>query len=246
MKKYYKPVLAAAVYSTIMGIGWALNPHEYGKIKNVIFMIPVLVALTILSLTLLKKSSIPFKTKKTNYPSIFWLFLGLIFYYIVINILAYSNGKSLGSVSDLSLLLVATLFVGVAEEGMYRGYILNTIEKKSGTKKALLYSSLLFGLLHSVNFLAGQKLLTTVTQIFITAAIGYAFAVLYLKSGRNLLLVMLLHGVYDFLVFAFDHLIILNNAEKPLLWARLLSILILATIWRVSVKSGKSLADHNN
>ena len=52
--------------------------------------------------------------------------------------------------------------------------------------------SVLFGLLHCVTGWDTYRFLTT-------AAIGFAFAVIFVKSG-NILLTMILHFVYDFLV----------------------------------------------
>ncbi len=96
-----------------------------------------------------------------------------------------------------------------------------------GIKKALLYSSILFGLLHSVNFLAGPTIAQTIVQVILTTAMGYVFGVIYLKTQRDLLLVMALHGLYDFLVFNFEYLKDINNSSRTII----LAIPILVILW---------------
>lgn len=237
-KKFVRmPIAVAVMYTTVMALGWYINPYEYGAIKNVIYMIPILFTLSIASLYLLRTQKIPIITKITRLPKLFWLYVALIIYLIFSNILVFNDASQFGRLSDVSLLLVSTLLVGIAEEFTYRGYILNRLEKSIGLKKALFYSSVLFGLLHSVNFIAGPSVIATLVQVVLTTAIGYVFGVMYLKTGRNLLLVALVHGVYDFLVFNMSHLAEINNSDKK----ALLTIPALLFLWIYSVKISKKL-----
>jgi membrane protease YdiL (CAAX protease family) len=231
MKKNLKPILAAIIYTLVMGMGWLLNPHAYGEINNVIFMIPVLSILSISVVYLLKISKIKLTYGKTKRPVILWLFVVVIGYLLLRNFQIYQDGKSLGSLSKILLLFISTMLVGIAEEGMYRGFILNNMEKKIGLKKALFYSSILFGLLHSVNFLAGPTLAQTAAQVLLTSAIGYVFGTIYLQSNKNLPLIMAIHGVYDFLVFSSSYLGKVNNSTK----ITYLTIPMLLIIWIYSL-----------
>lgn len=229
--KIFKPVLAATIYTFLMGAGWVINPHPYGEIDNVIFMIPILLILSLWVIFLLKKSDIKLLPKKTNKPLILWLFVGVIGYLMLVNFLIYLDGKTVGPISKILLLLMSTLLVGFAEEGMYRGYILNFIENKLGVKRALFYSSILFGLLHSVNFLAGPTIGQTAAQVILTSAIGYVFGIIYLKTNRNLLLIMTLHGIYDFLVFSSVYLGGINNS----MYSTILAVPLLLVLWAYSL-----------
>lgn len=201
-------------YTLIMGLGWWINPHPYGEIDNVIFMIPTLGLLAMLAVYLIKRVKIKFTNNKLQKSKVLWLFIGMLIYLLLNNVLVVLDGGIIGPWQKLALLLVATMLVGVAEEGVFRGYILNKINQKLGVKKALFYSSILFGLLHSVNFLAGPSIAQTIAQVVLTAAMGYVFGVIYLKTNRDLLLVMVLHGIYDFLVFSFTYLKNLNNSPR--------------------------------
>lgn len=236
------PILVSLVYTFVMGLGWVINPHPYGDIKNVIFMTPILLALSIYAIILVKKSKIPLTSKKLSKSLILWIFVGLIVYLMISNVLVFSEGGQSGPWQKIALLLLATLLVGLAEEGVYRGYILNTIEKKIGVKKALFYSSILFGLMHSVNFLAGPSIAQTVVQVLLTTAIGYVFGVIYLSTKRDLLLIMFLHGIYDFLVFNFSYLTEVNKSNQTT--GLILPFLII--IWLIAVTySKKSLFNHS-
>lgn len=218
MKKIMKPVMAAIIYTGVMAIGWALNPHDYGKLENVLFMAPFLIVLSLMSLYLIKRESIKFNNGKIRGSLILWMFITALIYLAITNYFIYSEKEILGPANKLLLLFTTTMLVGIAEEGMFRGYILNFIEKKLDTKKALFYSSIFFGLLHSVNFLAGQKISITMVQVVLTAIIGYVLGTIYLRSNRNLILVIVLHGLYDFLYFSSSYLANLNNSDiKPFL-----------------------------
>lgn len=214
-----------------MGFGWAINPHPYGNIENVLFMTPVLILLSLMAVFLIRKSKIQLSSKKPSKSLVLWLFVGIIIYLIFSNAVVLIEGGQSGPGSKIALLFVATMLVGIAEEGVYRGYILNSIEKKIGLRKALLYSSLLFGLMHSVNFLAGPSIAQTIIQVLLTSAVGYVFGVIYLSSNRDLILLMFLHGIYDFLVFNFTYLADINKSERT----TILMIPLLVLTWITSI-----------
>ncbi|CAN5470460.1 type II CAAX endopeptidase family protein [soil metagenome] len=77
-------------------------------------------------------------------------------------------------------LLAAALF----EEVVFRGYVLQTIERASTTKMAVIVSSLLFGAAHLSNFHANEPLLTrlsSVTSLGLDAGLLFAAAYLYTR-----------------------------------------------------------------
>lgn len=229
--KIKNQILISIGYTLVMGLGWIINPNPYGEIENVIFMIPVLILLSLAALYLVKKSKISISSKKPSKSLVLWLFVGIIIYLIFNNVTIFTDGGQSGPWHKISLLFIATMLVGIAEEGVYRGYILNTIKKKIGVKKALLYSSLLFGLMHSVNFLAGPTLTQTIVQVLLTSTVGYVFGVIYLSTRRDLLLIMFLHGIYDFLVFNQTYLTDINNSSAT----TLLTIPLLMIVWIISI-----------
>jgi len=242
MKKLFKRselqiTLLSFIYTATMGVGWVLNPHTYGKLENVLHMIPVLMLLCAYSIFLIKRYKIKLAEEKTKYTPIFWLFSIIIGYLFLINILIYTDGKDLGLLSNLSKLLLATALVGVAEELFYRGYALNRLQSITGPRKALFYSSILFGLMHSVNFLAGPSIAQTTLQVIITAMAGYVFGSIYLSSGRNLILVIILHAIYDFLIFSSTYLSEINNSVRK----TVLVVPLLIIVWAYTLRRAKNI-----
>ena len=94
-------------------------------------------------------------------------------------------------------LLVGTLFVGIAEEVLARGLLLTAFRGGMGEVGVWFWTSLVFGLLHSLNILFGQSVGATIVQILFAFALG---SVLYACRRATGLLVIpiVLHALWDF------------------------------------------------
>ena len=66
---------------------------------------------------------------------------------------------------------------------------------------AVIVSGVLFGLMHSVNAML-QPFGSTVWQVIVTSMIGIVFGFVYVSSGGNLVLCIVLHWLYDFSLMA--------------------------------------------
>ena len=93
--------------------------------------------------------------------------------------------------------LMLTLLVAFAEEVIFRGLMLNAL-KARGAWTAVIVSSMLFGLSHSLNLLSGQHLAETATQVVFALTTGFMFASLVLRKGLLWPLVVA-HFLIDFL-----------------------------------------------
>ena len=92
----------------------------------------------------------------------------------LIGSLSSLNGFNLGNFINL---LFLTIFIGIAEEFLCRGWLQNEfIERYGDTKRhiilSILFSSLIFGLIHLTNLMAGQDLLTTIIQVIQATSVG--------------------------------------------------------------------------
>jgi uncharacterized protein len=108
-------------------------------------------------------------------------------------------GVQVTSLLFLVEIVAITLMVGFVEEVVFRGLMLQAL-KAHGFWKAVIITSLLFGLTHALNVLAGKSVAEDVAQIFYAMAIGFAYAVLVLKKGILWPLV-LAHFSIDFVNF---------------------------------------------
>lgn len=97
--------------------------------------------------------------------------------------------------------LGATLLVGIGEETAFRGLVLNSLARRIPVIGAVIVSGVLFGLMHSVNAML-QPVGTTVWQVVVTSMMGIVFGFVYVSSGGNLVLCIVLHWMYDFSLMA--------------------------------------------
>ena len=95
--------------------------------------------------------------------------------------------------------LFLTLGIGMAEEIFFRGIICGAW-LGHGVGKAMMISSLLFGLSHILNIAGGAELGETVLQICFALVYGMVFALIFAESG-SLLPCVLLHALHDFCAF---------------------------------------------
>ena len=108
-------------------------------------------------------------------------------------------GVQIESLAHVSEAFVVSLLVAFAEEGVYRGLMLQAL-KPLGHWRAAIITALVFGLTHALNALTGKSALEAVMQIGYAVAIGFAYAALALKKG-GLWLLVLAHFLTDFVYF---------------------------------------------
>lgn len=90
--------------------------------------------------------------------------------------------------------------VGITEELTFRGIVVVGARRQWGDeRKALLWSSALFGLFHFPNWWFGQDLGVTLRQVVFTAIMGMAFYSLRRASGM-LVVCIILHAAYDWVL----------------------------------------------
>jgi len=112
------------------------------------------------------------------------------------------NGAAVNvSAGEAALHILSMVCVGFLEEVIFRGLLFKAISKDS-VRRAVLISSITFGIGHIVNLLNGAEFLPTLLQICYAIAIGFLFTILFLK-GKSLLPCIITHGVVNSLsVFA--------------------------------------------
>ena len=104
---------------------------------------------------------------------------------------------------------VMMTFVGFAEELIFRGFLFKAILKDSSVKKAVILSSVTFGIGHILNLFIGQDLVETLAQIVFAVAVGFVFTMVFYKGG-SLWPCILAHSLIDVTsVFSSgDHLVV--------------------------------------
>lgn len=94
-------------------------------------------------------------------------------------------------------LVIGTFIVGVSEELLVRGIAVSSLEE-AGYSVLLtgVISSLIFGLLHFMNYFNGQDIKKTSVQVFGTVLMGLNFYVILVISG-TLWVPIIFHFLYD-------------------------------------------------
>jgi len=99
------------------------------------------------------------------------------------------------SPAESALYAVSMLCVGFLEELIFRGFLFRAIEKES-LNRAIIISSVTFGVGHIVNLINGQNLLETIGQIVFAVFVGFALVILFHK-GKSLVPCIVFHGVFN-------------------------------------------------
>lgn len=122
-------------------------------------------------------------------------------YYIPLILLATGNlwnGIALNySPADTVCRIVAMLCVGFLEELIFRGFLFKAIAKES-INKAIIISSVTFGIGHIINLVngSGMTLIENICQIIFAIAVGFLFVLLFYRGG-SLLPCILTHSAIN-------------------------------------------------
>lgn len=91
--------------------------------------------------------------------------------------------------------VITMALVGYVEEVIFRGLLFKAIEKANVTR-AIIISAVTFGIGHIVNLFTGQAGLDTFLQVGYAIAIGFAFVMVFYKSG-SLVPCIITHSIID-------------------------------------------------
>ena len=116
---------------------------------------------------------------------------------VIVNI-AFS-GIGYPGIGPLLLFLALALLVGFVEETYFRGMMLRALLIR-GPWQAVIISSVLFGIAHPLNLLAGANLAATLLQVVYSFALGMMYAALVLRT-QTILPLIVTHGLTDFFGF---------------------------------------------
>ena len=181
MKKFYEKseiwfaVAWIIVYVVVMGN--LRNQFGDGSLYSMLAALAIAVALTVFII----------KNKLTEkFGLILWMDSKKYLYFIPFILLCSVNlwfGVSLHYSIGQQIVAVMTMALAAyVEELIFRGLLFRAIEKDSA-KQAVVISAVTFGAGHIVNLLTGQGSLDTVFQMGYAIAIGFAFVMVFYKSG---------------------------------------------------------------
>lgn len=106
------------------------------------------------------------------------------------------NGFNINnSLKEILFYILTMINVGFIEEIIFRGFLFKMIEKDN-LNKAIIISSLTFGIGHIVNLLNGASLIPTLFQMCYAISLGYLFVTIFIKS-KSLLPCIITHSLIN-------------------------------------------------
>lgn len=127
------------------------------------------------------------------------------------------NGININNTkTEIILYIISMLLVGFLEEIIFRGFLFKLLEKDN-VNKAIIITSITFGIGHIVNLLNGADIISTLIQICYSISIGYLFAIIFHK-GKSLWPCIITHSLTNSLsIFNIDNTISLYIAPISLI-----------------------------
>ncbi len=125
-----------------------------------------------------------------------WFFIPLILIELIPIITGGGFSAEISPVLYVTIALF-TIGVGFNEEIFFRGLALKFIRCR-GMKKAIIWSSVIFGILHSANAFNGKSLFYIILQISFAFLVGFVFAEIVCIT-ESIWIVILCHAAHDFI-----------------------------------------------
>ena len=193
---YFKPWL-----DTIIENEYAAQFIKSGVIKNLIWTLPAILIIKYFETDLYigLREMFTTKVKWLKYFPIFLLFT----VYLLAGVLI-QNGKITVSESFIGSSLIIVLFVGITEETVFRGWLLNSTV---GEKRKLLpvtINALMFLVIHFPNWIYSGSFIDNFKNMsfFSVIILNFIFSYTFIKS-QNILVPIFLHMYWDLLMFLF-------------------------------------------
>lgn len=204
-------ILLIVIY--VVANSYLMQNFGYTSIQSVIVntIMSILIIVLIISLKRVKYYGL----NKAKNPKKFLYFIPLI----IISLFNLKNGIHINNTSSEIILHILTMInIGFLEEIIFRGFLFKMMEKDN-LKRAIIVSSITFGIGHIVNLLNGAEFLPTILQVCYAIAIGYMLVLVFYKS-KSIIPCIIFHGV-------FNALSIFNNGTSGIYSSILLIILCL-------------------
>ena len=162
-----------------------------------IITLPILIGMSVILYFFVRKNNLEEKYGlcKSQLPA------AKMLYYIPLLLLLTANlwyGVTMNRSPLETVLYILSMFcAGFLEEVIFRGLLFQAMAK-DGVKTAIIVSSVTFGIGHIVNLIngSGAELLPNLLQVLYAVAIGFAFVMIYCKTG-SLVICIIIHSVFN-------------------------------------------------
>ncbi len=194
-------ILAGLLCTLLTGFGTAI-PQRIG-LKDIPTFIVMAIAVSVsafIGIIIMMKSQFTineygFQKHLGKNVSKAWFFIPLILIELI-PIITFGFSTEISPALYVMIALF-TIGVGFNEEIFFRGLALKFIRSR-GMKKAIIWSSVMFGILHAANAFNGKNLLYIILQISFAFLVGFVFAEVVCIT-ESIWIVILCHAAHDFI-----------------------------------------------
>jgi membrane protease YdiL (CAAX protease family) len=186
------PVIFATIAGTVISI-MELDTNSSIIVQSICFFVSIMVGIIITKILHFQFNEIGINIIQKNTSKKVFYFIPLI----IIEILPFFNGfNEQNNYLRIILLIIFTVIVGVNEELYFRGIIV-ALYKNNGIK-AIIVSSILFGVGHIANAFSNSNYLYIILQIIFAFIIGIVYAEIVIIT-KSIIPAIIFHAVHDFI-----------------------------------------------
>jgi membrane protease YdiL (CAAX protease family) len=201
-KRPYITVILIGILCTFMtALGTAvpqiigLDINDQIIVTTVFLLISIAIGIIIMRKTRFTLSDYGFQLSKKDTNHKVWWYIPLLAVEVLPIVIAGFSSEI--TVLQYFILLFFTVAVGFNEEIYFRGLALKVMEAK-GRKNAIIWSSIIFGVLHLANVFNGKSTLYLVLQLFFAFLVGFVLAEI-VSITKSLWVVIIWHAAHDYI-----------------------------------------------
>lgn len=166
--------------------------QNFGTIDYRSAIINTMFSITLILLMIILNRTSYYGLKKVTNLKKYLYFIPLL---LIVSVNLWNGININNSTNEIIFYILTMLNVGFIEEIIFRGFLFKMMEK-TNLKRAIIVSSITFGIGHIVNLLNGADLIPTLMQICYAIAIGYVFVTIFYKS-KSLIPCIITHSLIN-------------------------------------------------
>lgn len=166
--------------------------QNFGVTDYRVTLINAIFSLILISLIIILKRTKYYGLCRVNNPKKFLYFIPL---YLIATVNIWPGISINNSNLEIIFYILTMINVGFIEEIIFRGFLFKAIEKDN-VNKAIIISTVTFGIGHIINLINGADFIPTLIQIIYAIALGFLFVIIFYKS-KSLIPSILTHSLIN-------------------------------------------------
>lgn len=166
--------------------------QNFGVTDYRVTLINAIFSLILISLIIILKRTKYYGLCRVNNPKKFLYFIPL---YLIATVNIWPGISINNSNLEITFYILTMINVGFIEEIIFRGFLFKAIEKDN-VNKAIIISTVTFGIGHIINLINGADFIPTLIQIIYAIALGFLFVIIFYKS-KSLIPSILTHSLIN-------------------------------------------------